>query len=400
MEHIVLIGAGQASALAAYTLRQEGYTGAIHVISDEEYVFYERPPLSKHNLLQPTELSQIQFYTTEALTDLGINWYLRCKATQINPKNKTVSLSSGKQLPYDKLLVATGSTARVVNPLWHKLDRVYQLRSFQQSNELREDLAHITRLVVIGGGWIGLEVAASARQRGLEVTVLEQGSQLCGRSVTTEVAQFLEQLHGSQGVNIVTNCGAIELRQGVTQTVCVDLMEAPWAEVDAVLVAVGAQLNTELAQQAGLQINGAIVVDEYCQTSSPDVYAAGDVAIHPALGFSMQSWAHAQYQGITAAKHMLGKHEPYQEIPWLWSDQYDCNIQMLGIAEPGLRCVVRESAERQKTFFYFDTQGQLRYVVAINEARNIKIAKRWLQRQVAVTPEQVADLSINLMSIK
>ena len=166
------------------------------------------------------------------------------------------------------------------------------------------------------------------------------------------------------------------------------------------LVATGAALNTRLAEEAGLEVQGAVVVDEFCRTSCPDIYAAGDVAIHPALGFSMQSWAHAQHQGMTAAKHMLGQEVPYQEIPWLWSDQYDCNIQLLGVPQPNLQCVVRETAPQQKTFFYFDDQQALRYVVAVNDAKNIKIAKRWLQRQVQVTPEQVADLSLNLMSIK
>lgn len=400
MEHIVLIGAGQASALAAHTLRQEGYGGALHVISDEPHVFYERPPLSKQNLLQATELSAIQFYSPETLQGLDIQWHLGLRATQIDPDQKTVQLSNGDSLPFDKLLLATGSSARVINPAWHELSQVYQLRSLQHSHQFRERLEHIQRLVVIGGGWIGLEVAASARQRGLEVTVLELGAQVCGRSVTPEVAQFLQTLHQQAGVNLITHCGAIELKQSNDDSVDVYVDGVLLEQVGAVLVATGAALNTQLAEEAGLEVQGAVVVDEFCRTSCPDIYAAGDVAIHPALGFSMQSWAHAQHQGMTAAKHMLGQEVSYQEIPWLWSDQYDCNIQLLGVPQPNLQCVVRETAPQQKTFFYFDDQQALRYVVAVSDAKNIKIAKRWLQRQVQVTPEQVADLSLNLMSIK
>ncbi|MEZ2722110.1 NAD(P)/FAD-dependent oxidoreductase [Paenalcaligenes hominis] len=400
MENIVVIGGGQAAAVAAYTLRQEGYSGTLHVVSDEQDIFYERPPLSKQNLLAPTELSAIQFYKPDVIAGLMINWHLGRRAVDLNTQTKVVRLCNGDQLVYDKLLLATGSSARVINPAWQQLENVHELRSFLHSHRLRECLEQSQRLVVIGGGWIGLEVAASARQRGLAVTVLERGEQVCGRSVTSEVAQFLQNLHQSEGVEILTHCGAIELAQGDSQTVQVFIEGELHSTVDAVLVAAGAQLNTELACTAGLDVQGAVVVNEYCQTSEPDIYAAGDVAIHPALGISMQSWAHAQNQGATAAKHMVGKEEPYQDIPWLWSDQYDCNIQMLGTPSPSLSCVMRESGARQKTFFYFDEDETLRYVVAVNDAKNIKIAKRWMQRQVAVTPEQVADLSINLMAIK
>lgn len=400
METIVVIGGGQAAAVAAYTLRQEGYSGALHVVSDEQNVFYERPPLSKQNLLAPTELSAIQFYTPDVIAGLMIDWHLGRRAVDLNTQAKVVRLCNGDQLAYDKLLLATGSSARIINPAWLQLENVHELRSFLHSHRLRECLEQSQRLVVIGGGWIGLEVAASARQRGLAVTVLERGEQVCGRSVTSEVAQFLQNLHQSEGVEILTHCGAIELAQGDSQTVQVFIENELYSTADAVLIAAGAQLNTELACVAGLEVQGAVVVNEYCQTSEPDIYAAGDVAIHPALGISMQSWAHAQNQGATAAKHMVGKEEPYQDIPWLWSDQYDCNIQMLGTPSPSLSCVMRESGARQKTFFYFDENKVLRYVVAVNDAKNIKIAKRWMQRQVTVTPEQVADLNINLMTIK
>lgn len=400
METIVVIGGGQAAAVAAYTLRQEGYRGALHVVSDEQNVFYERPPLSKQNLLAPTELSAIQFYTPDVIAGLMIDWHLGRRAVDLNTQAKVVRLCNGDQLAYDKLLLATGSSARIINPAWQQLENVHELRSFLHSHRLRECLEQSQRLVVIGGGWIGLEVAASARQRGLAVTVLERGEQVCGRSVTPEVAQFLQSLHQSEGVEIRTHCGAIELAQDASQAVQVFIENELYSTVDAVLVAAGAQLNTELACAAGLKVQGAVVVNEFCQTSEPDIYAAGDVAIHPALGISMQSWAHAQNQGAAAAKHMVGKEEPYQDIPWLWSDQYDCNIQMLGTVSPHLSCVIRESGARQKTFFYFDENKVLRYVVAVNDAKNIKIAKRWMQRQVTVTPEQVADLNINLMTIK
>lgn len=401
MEKIVIIGGGQAAAWAVHSLRTDGFTGSIDVVSDEADVFYERPPLSKQNLIEPMELQALSFFPLDTIASWDINTHLNCRATAIDVEQKTVQLDNDTQLPYDKLLIATGSSARQLSPAWHALESVYTLRTLEESHQLREKLKESKRLVVIGGGWIGLEIAASAAKLGVKVTVLEVGAHVCARSVSTEISEWLEATHAEEGVEILTHCGAIDLQQASDDKVQITLNQEQWDVADTVLVAAGAQINTELAQTAGLDISDGIVVNAYCQSSNPDIYAAGDVAIHPDLGFSMQSWQHAQNQGIAAAKHMLGQeNQPYQDIPWLWSDQYDCNIQILGTPVVGGARVIRDNGARQKSYFYFDEHEVLRSVVAINEPRNIKIAKRWMQRNTKVDPQVIADLAVNLMSIK
>lgn len=400
MEKIVIVGGGQASAWAAQTLRKEGFEGAIHVVSNEKDIFYERPPLSKQNLLEEMDSEALSFFPQEAVESWHLNLHLNCNATAIDTNIQIVYLDSGESLSYDKLLLATGSSARVLNPAWHELDGVYTLRNLEQSHLLREKLKGIKRLVVIGGGWIGLEVAASAAQLGLQVTVLEVGPHVCGRSISPEISELLHAIHREEGVDIMTLCGTIELQQAADGGVEIHLDHKLWEIADIVLVAAGAQINTALAKEAGLDVSDGIVVNEYCQSSHDNIYAAGDVAIHPELGFSMQSWAHAQNQGIAAAKHMLGKEEPYKDIPWLWSDQYDCNIQILGTPIMGGKRVIRDSGARKKSYFYFDENDVLRYVVAVNEPRNIKIAKRWMQRQTNLDLQAISDVDVNLMTIK
>src|SRR5690625_840767 len=401
MKNIVIVGGGQAAAWATFTLREEGFSGNIHVVSDEEHAFYERPPLSKENLLAPTSVQQMLFFPAEDIDAFNVHWHRPHRVVTIAREKQFVQLDNHFQLHYDKLLLAMGSGSRMPDPQWQDLSGVYTLRTFEQSNAFRERLAQTQHLVIVGGGWIGLEAASSARQHGIKTTVLEVGPQLCGRSTRSEVAQYLHELHESQGVEIVSSCGTLELSQAENGTdVVVTLDGQQLTQADTVLVAAGAQLNTQLAEQCGLEVANGIVVDEYGQTSDPHIYAAGDVAIHPQLGFSMQSWSHAQNQGIAVAKNMLGQQEPYVEIPWLWSDQYDSNIQMLGNPAQAAQCVVRESDINKKTFFYFNEQQQICYVVAINEPRNIKLAKRWLQRGVLPTPEQLGDPATNLMRIR
>lgn len=401
MKNIVIVGGGQAAAWATFTLREEGYDGNIHVVSDEEHVFYERPPLSKENLLAPTSVQQMLFFPQESIDAFNVQWHRPHRVVAIDRKQQFVQLDNHFQLHYDKLLLAMGSGSRMPDPQWQGLSNVYTLRTFEESNAFRERLAQTQHLVIVGGGWIGLEAAAAARQQGIKTTVLEVGPQLCGRSTRNEVAQYLHELHESQGVEIISSCGALDLSQAENGTdVVVTLDGQSLTQTDTVLVAAGAKLNVELAQECGLEVANGIVVDDYGQTSDPSIYAAGDVAVHPQLGFSMQSWSHAQNQGIVVAKNILGQHEAYVEIPWLWSDQYDCNIQMLGNPAQAEQCVVRESDSNKKTFFYFNEQQQICYVVAINEPRNIKLAKRWLQRGVLPTPEQLGDPATNLMRIR
>lgn len=229
------------------------------------------------------------------------------------------------------------------------------------------------KLAIIGGGWIGLEIAASARKSGVAVTLFEQQPALCMRSVSGEVSQRLEAIHREQGVEIRTGCGALELEDdnGLPVVHCDGQRET----FDTVVVGIGVDLNLELALDAGLKTGRGIVVDARGRTSDPFIFAAGDVAQHHHYGLCIQSRAFAQNQAVATAKAMLNPDAPcYDDAPWLWSDQYQHNIQILGIPQAGCRTIVREEA----LYFSLDDNGRLTQLVAFNDARTVKLAKRWM----------------------
>lgn len=403
MKQVVIIGGGQASIWAAHTLRSEGYEEEIIIISDESHTFYERPPLSKQILLGEMVHDDLQFFPFATVESLNLSLYKPNRAVQINSDKKIVVLDDGQEVAFDKLLIATGSQARVPVEAWRELPNIFTLRTIEDSLALQTALPNIENIAIIGGGWIGLEIAASLRKKGKKITILELGERLCSRSVSGEVSHFIKTLHQEEGVEICFECGALEICENDGK-LSISRDGQMWQAFDAIVVGAGAHINKELAADAKLEVRDGIVVDHYCQTSHPDIFAAGDVAIHPDLGFCIQSWANAQNQGIIAAKSMLGgdKKEKYQEIPWLWSDQYDCNIQILGtpVDLDKTTIVIRDSGARQKSFFYLDSAGKLQYLVSINDARVIQIAKRWVRAERVLDPQLLADIEFNVMSLR
>ncbi|WP_116474071.1 NAD(P)/FAD-dependent oxidoreductase [Zobellella maritima] len=401
VSRIVIIGAGQAGAWAAHTLRQQGFTGLLSVVSDEHSIFYERPPLSKQVLAGEMDPKALQLFSDEAVAAMDIDWHKPARATAIDPGEHTVSLDSGAVLAYDKLLIATGSRARLPVQEWQNLPNVFTVRTLADAQRLGARLQPGKRLAILGGGWIGLEVAATARKKGVEVSLFELGERLCARSVRPEVSDFLCELHQHQGVEVRLDCGLIDLVAADSGTLNLCRAGQVLAEVDAVVVGAGAEIAAELGRDAGLAMGQGLIVDEQGQTSDPDIYAAGDVAIHPKLGFCIQSWANAQNQAISAAKAMLGQDSPYQDDPWIWSDQYDRNIQILGTpATTDSRLVLRQSGDNQLSFIYLDNDGRLESMIAVNDAKLVKLGKRWLKAGTVLPADQLADPTVNLMTLK
>lgn len=401
IQNIVIIGGGQAAAYGANTLRAQGYEGRLFVVSDEEKVFYERPPLSKEVLAGKQDPKELHFFSEEQIEAMNIDWHKPDRATKIDRINKMVTLESGTILPYDKLLLATGSRPRVPVPAWCEVPHVHTLRTIEDSANLSGYLHEGSKLAIIGGGWIGLEVAATANQAGLEVEVFELAPRLCQRSVTEEVSDYLYKMHEAKGTKIHLNCGPIDIEERDGKPVLiVDGKEFP---ADAVVVGAGAEIATELASDADLDVDVGVVVDGTGQTSDPDIFAAGDVAIHPVVGFCTQSWANAQQQATIAAKHMLGIEdaEEYAEAPWIWSDQYNFNIQILGYpVDDECELIVRETSPEQVSFIHLDKEGKLRSVVAINDARLIAAGRRWIRAEMSLPAEDLANPEFNVMSLR
>lgn len=395
---VVIVGGGQAAGWAAKTLRDLGYHRELSVVADEDHDFYERPPLSKEVLAGTMEADNLRLFSPDVVKSLDIQWHRPCKARAIDRAARMVSLDNGRTLAYDRLLIATGSRPRLPDPAWSTLDGVMVLRTVADAQAMRQRLAHCRRLAVVGGGWIGLEVAALARSKGIEVVVYERGDRLCGRNIGSEVAEHLAGMHQGQGVELRLDCGELTLAQKGTQTA----VTTPFNEAlyDLVLVGAGAQLNVELAQDAGLVMDGGIVVDGAGRTSDPAIYAAGDVAVHPVHGLCVQSWANAQNQAVAAAHGMLGMPADYGDEPWLWSDQYGINVQILGVRSPDTRCVRRTSEQAADVYFYLDEQSRLRQMVSFGDPRAIKLGRRWMARAQALDAAALADPQYDLMALR
>ncbi|OVZ79888.1 NAD(P)/FAD-dependent oxidoreductase [Yersinia kristensenii] len=395
---IIIIGGGQAGGWAAKTLRDRGYDGKLTVVSDEPYDFYERPPLSKAVLLDGNApLSRL--FSEEIVTGLSIDWYRPLRAEVIDSQQQTVTLSDGSQLQFDQLLLATGGQPRLPDASWAKHPRVMTLRSWDDAKRLRQGLQQCKRLAIIGGGWIGLEIAASARKLGVEVTVFERQPALCMRSVGADVSQALLELHQQQGVMIHCDCAQITLENRHGEA-WIGSNSCAAQSFDLAVVGIGVELNLQLAYSAGLRVDAGIIVDGQGRTSHSAIFAAGDVARHPTLGLCLQSWAYAQNQAISTACAMLDTSAvPYDDVAWLWSDQYDTNIQILGVSTGGVHYIVRRTPQSQ-LFFTLNADRQLVQMVAFNDARTIKLGKRWLASGRVLDPEQLADVEFSLMALK
>jgi 3-phenylpropionate/trans-cinnamate dioxygenase ferredoxin reductase subunit len=398
----VVVGANLAGGRAAQWLRQEGFDGKIILIGAEPDPPYERPPLSKEYLRGDMSRERLFIATSEAYREQQIELRLGVRATSINPSERSVELENGERVGYDKLLLTTGGHVRKVSVSGSELEGIHYLRTVADSERIAAKLQPGRRLVVIGSGFIGAEVAATARMKGLEVHVLEMAPVPLGRVLGEELGHIYAEIHREHGVQLHTG-EAIERFEGTTRVERVVSSSGRTIDCDFVVVGVGIEPATELAQDAGLEVDNGIVVNEYCETSAPDIYAAGDVAsfYHPLLDtrLRVEHWSNAQNQGITAAKNMLGKQKAYDDIPWFWSDQYDLNMQYIGHAPRWDEIVLRgDVAGRSFTAFYVEG-GRLRAALAVNHQRDIRASRELIKRGAPVSADALRDETRELNSL-
>jgi 3-phenylpropionate/trans-cinnamate dioxygenase ferredoxin reductase subunit len=401
-ENFVIVGAGQAGGWAATTLRQQGFNGAITLIGEEPYPPYERPPLSKDVLLGSKPPESTYLWPGDKAAELNIDLRTGVRVTKLQPDRQELAVATGETLRYDRLLLATGSRVRRLNFPGCDLSGVHYLRSIDDALAIQRDLTPDARLLVLGGGWIGLETASSARKRGASVTVIEATDQLCSRALPKSLADYLLERHRAHGVQVHLGATVMAL-QGADRVVSARLSTGEELPVSAVVIGVGVEPNVELARGAGLEVNNGIVVDQSGRTSDPLIFAAGDVTNQPNdfLGrrVRLESWANAQNQAIAAAKAMLGQTIAYHEIPWFWSDQYNLNIQLLGIPHKSDVSVTRGDPATDKFLEFFLYDGRIEAVAAINNARDLRMAKRLLQSGKEVDRTKLADPMAPLQSL-
>ena len=391
---ILIVGAGQAGGCAAAALRREGYAGRILLAGAEAHRPYERPPLSKAVLESAANDDGIYLHKADYHDGLGLDWHPNATVAQIDAANRIALMADGKKLSFDRCLIATGGRARALPGLPADAPNVFTLRGLDDARRLRERLAPGASVTVLGGGFLGLEFAGMARQKGLSVTVLEAGPQILGRAVPPLVAAWLAGRHGAAGTEIVCNArlrGVDAGAGGVTAT----LEDGRVFRSDFLLVSIGQEPNVELAAAAGIALDNGIAVDARCQTSAPDVYSAGDCASHYSnfLGkrVRLESWQNAQEQAQVAAKAMLGLPAGYDVVPWFWSDQLGMNIQMLGMPEPDYRYLVRGDTSGEK-FCVFGFGGEsLRYALAVNSGGDIRPLRNLLESGAHLPPDALLD---------
>lgn len=331
----VIVGAGQAGAWVAMTLRAEGYEGPLVMMGVEAHPPYERPPLSKSVLVSGPGAGHAPLLSVEQAAELAIELRLQEQVTAIDRDGKELKTASRRSFSYDKLFLTTGSRARL--PDWYQpSNRVHQLRSLDDAYRLHAAVQGAKRVLVLGGGWVGLEAAASLRGLGVSVVVIEAAARVCARSVPPAVSSWLAALHRAEGVELRTGVAAAGLEErgeGLSLT----LQDGSVLTGDHLLIGIGNIPETGLAEAAGLSVDNGIVVDAACRTADPAIFAAGDVANFPcrfAGGRARrESWANAQAQAAIAAHAALGREVHYDDVPWLWSDQYGRNIQIVGVPE-------------------------------------------------------------------
>lgn len=403
MGNCVIVGASHAAAQLVVSLRQQGWEDEIILIGEEPHLPYHRPPLSKTFLSGDKTLEDILIRPASAYEKANVTLRLGQRAVAVNSADKTVTIDNGDVISFDKLILATGSRARRIGLAGADKSGVFYLRDVADVDGIRARIGAGKRAVIIGGGYIGLETAAAMRAMGMAVTVLEAMSRVLQRVTAPEISAFYQRIHEEEGVIIHTGAviESIEGDQSVTGVQCQNGVFHP---ADVVVVGIGIVPNIELAESAGIVIDNGIVVNEYCETSHPDILSVGDCTNHvnPIYGqqVRLESVQNAVDQAKIAAATVVDKREPYSALPWFWSDQYDLKLQIAGLSQGFDRVVIRGDITTGRKFaaFYLH-EGKLLAVDAINSPLEFMLGKKLLSTGVTPDPALLADVDFDLKSL-
>ena len=404
-ETVVIVGAGQAGGELARNLRNGQFPGNIVLIGEETFAPYERPPLSKGVLLDKGKFEDCQLFKNDQINDLNIDFRGSTQVTQIDREQQKVHTNHGERLAYNYLVIATGGYARtlpdkLVSEKVEK-DRVLTLRSMADALKLKERLVENSRVLIVGGGWLGLEIAASGSQLGCEMTVIEFADRLCARVLPKEISSYLLELHNNNGINVYLNTGLEYIGQEDVDRLTITTTTGQSVSADLVIVCIGLAPNAQLASDAGLAVDNGICTSPDSSTEDPAIFAIGDVAryTHEVLNESvrLESWENANMMAQACAQKILGQSVDKYDLPWFWSDQHNANIQVVGLPNELSQAVLRgDISSNQFCYFYLDKTDHINAVVAVNSAREISIAKRLIRSGVKVSASQIMDQSLKL----
>jgi 3-phenylpropionate/trans-cinnamate dioxygenase ferredoxin reductase subunit len=396
---IVIIGGGQAGAQAIDTLRREGFRGRLVLIGDEPELPYQRPPLSKKYLSGEMAADRLLFRHRAFYDEHRVELRLGKKAVRLDAAARQVELADGETIAYDRLLLCLGAASRRLTCPGAALAGVHYLRGLADVAPIQAGFKAAARVVIIGGGYIGLETAATCRKMGCDVTVLEMADRIMNRVAAPPVSQYFSKEHGAHGVNIVcdTRVVCIEGADGVERVVCAD---GSSHSADMVVVGVGAVATTELASAAGLACDNGIVVDEYCRTSDAAIFAAGDCTNHPSIRFGrrvrLESVDNAFEQAKTAALNLLDRQVTHDRVPWFWSDQFDNKLLIVGLSQDYDSQVLRgDPAARSFSVCYLKGR-ELLAVEAVNHSKDYMAARKLIAERALMNPEKLGDGALAL----
>lgn len=396
-ENILILGGGQTACYAASEIRKYNTKSIISIISNERQLPYERPPLSKDCLLNKMEYDDCSFFNRDFYAKNEINFYSEELVEGVDFKSQKIDTSKRKKISYDKLLIALGSSNKKSNKNY------YRLRSMDESRAIKEKMLTSENILIVGGGFIGLELASAANQLKKNVCVVEMGSQLMGRIVPEKIAKIVQQKHEGKGVVINLNTKVLNVikNQNFYE---VELSNNKIIKCDMIIAGIGSEPNTALFMGTDLKIDNGILVNEFCETSVENVYAAGDVAnfYHPFYKkhIRLESWKHAQNHGVCAGKNIIEKKETYKEIPWMWSDQFDLNLQLTGLCQDYDTFVERGASAKEGLIHFFIKNRKIIGACGIGVGgkigRDVKLASKISEKNIKVTKEILSNIDFKL----
>jgi 3-phenylpropionate/trans-cinnamate dioxygenase ferredoxin reductase subunit len=401
-QRIVIAGAGHAAGQLVVSLKQQKFAGKIVLVGDEPHLPYQRPPLSKKFLSGNMEADRLYVKPAIFYTDAQVETHRNCMITAIDRKSKVLRTNSGDTIAYDQLVLALGSRVRRLTIEGADLDGIHYLRNISDVDAIRAELGDRKKAVVVGAGYIGLEVAAVLRQLGIDVTVIEMTERVMSRVVSPEISDFYQIEHTSHGVKLRLSTGIVAFR-GKSRISAIETTDGEMIDADFVVVGVGILPNTELAETAGLAVDNGIIVDDQCQSSDADIYAVGDCTVHPNAIYERQlrleSVHNALEQARTAASNLCGKEKHYAEVPWFWSDQYDLKLQIAGVSTGYDEVVIRGNPANRAFACMYLKDGKLIATDAVNSPKEFVQSKAIIAAQLPINRGRLADASIALKDL-
>ncbi|MDB3881064.1 FAD-dependent oxidoreductase [Gammaproteobacteria bacterium] len=399
MENLVIVGAGQSAIQCITSLRKEDYPGLITLVGEEEHLPYQRPPLSKGFLEDTVSNERLYFKKLEFFIENKVQLKLGTKAEEIDIENNNIHLSDNTKLSFDKLVFATGSSVRKLDFPGKDLNSIHYLRGLDDALSIKKDLQTTQNIVIVGAGYIGLEVAAIAAKQNKSVTVIEMADRVMNRTVDPQISDYYLNLHQKNGVTFKFNTSLKEIigTNNPEKVVCSDGSEVA---ADMVVIGAGIMPNVELAENAGLSCDNGIVVNEFGKTDHADIYACGDCTNHPNKLLNkkirLESVHNAMEQSKTVASSIINQSLAYNQIPWFWSDQYDHKLQIVGLSGDHDKVIMRGDMSEAKFMLFYTKEDKLIAVDAVNNSKEFLICKKLVANKVTIKPDEISNPATNL----